>query len=197
MEALSTTKAGYMTFTEAWKKEIWQKGLLIESRYELKLVAGIATGALVKSGSRSEVPAQVKVAAYRHCKRDFVIGDEDINFVILLFRVEVTGYQLLRTDQKQIASALDADSKILFFVPVIVWRPNMELEAVDMIELLIIPEVTAWARLELGSSGGSDPRLQVSEDEGFSQSNLSYVKRLRWGGKLVKESYPWVEKQVA
>lgn len=33
-------------------------------------------------------------------------------------------------------------------------------------------EVTAWARLELGSSGGSDPRLQVSEDEGFSQSNL-------------------------
>ncbi|GKC46958.1 hypothetical protein Tco_1064680, partial [Tanacetum coccineum] len=73
---------------------------------------------------------------------------------------------------------------------VIVWRPNMELEAVDMIELLIIPEVTAWARLELGSSGGSDPRLQVSEDEGFSQSNLSYVKRLRWGRKLVKESYP-------
>lgn len=33
-------------------------------------------------------------------------------------------------------------------------------------------EVTAWERLELGSSGGSDPRLQVSEDEGFSQSNL-------------------------
>ncbi|GJW94432.1 zinc finger, CCHC-type containing protein [Tanacetum coccineum] len=28
MEALSTTEAGYMTFTEAWKKEIWLKGLL-------------------------------------------------------------------------------------------------------------------------------------------------------------------------
>ncbi|GJT15874.1 hypothetical protein Tco_0874580 [Tanacetum coccineum] len=28
MEALSTTKAGYMTFTEAWKKEIWLKGIL-------------------------------------------------------------------------------------------------------------------------------------------------------------------------
>ncbi|GJX04763.1 hypothetical protein Tco_0190679 [Tanacetum coccineum] len=27
MEALSTTEAGYMTFTEAWKKEIWLKGL--------------------------------------------------------------------------------------------------------------------------------------------------------------------------
>ncbi|GJR72639.1 reverse transcriptase domain-containing protein [Tanacetum coccineum] len=33
--------------------------------YELRLVAGIATGALVKSCSRSEVPAQVKVASYR------------------------------------------------------------------------------------------------------------------------------------
>ncbi|GJS75690.1 hypothetical protein Tco_0725571 [Tanacetum coccineum] len=28
MEALPTTKAGYMTFIEAWKKEIWLKGLL-------------------------------------------------------------------------------------------------------------------------------------------------------------------------
>nr|GFB30176.1 zinc finger, CCHC-type [Tanacetum cinerariifolium] len=40
MEALSTTKAGYMT-------------------------NGIATGALVKGGSRSEVPAQVEVDTYR------------------------------------------------------------------------------------------------------------------------------------
>nr|GEX38562.1 transposase, mutator type [Tanacetum cinerariifolium] len=63
MEALSKTKAGYMTFTEAWKKKIWLKGLLIESRYELRLVVGIATGALVKGSSWSEVPTQVDVAA--------------------------------------------------------------------------------------------------------------------------------------
>nr|GEW63788.1 zinc finger, CCHC-type [Tanacetum cinerariifolium] len=66
MKALLTTEAGYMTFTEAWKKKIWPKGLLIESRYELRLVAGIATGALVKGGSRSQVPAQVEVDAYRY-----------------------------------------------------------------------------------------------------------------------------------
>ncbi|GKA97052.1 zinc finger, CCHC-type containing protein [Tanacetum coccineum] len=60
MEALSTTEARYMTFTEARKKEIWLKGLLTELGYELRLVAGIATGALVKGCSRSEVPAQVK-----------------------------------------------------------------------------------------------------------------------------------------
>nr|GFB09004.1 hypothetical protein [Tanacetum cinerariifolium] len=64
MEALSTTEAGYMTFSEGWKKEIWLKGLLTESRYELRLVTGIATGALVKGCSRSEVPAQVKGSAY-------------------------------------------------------------------------------------------------------------------------------------
>nr|GFA90516.1 zinc finger, CCHC-type [Tanacetum cinerariifolium] len=39
---------------------------IMESRYELRLVAGIATGALVKGGFRSEVPAQVEVAAYRY-----------------------------------------------------------------------------------------------------------------------------------
>nr|GFB15328.1 zinc finger, CCHC-type [Tanacetum cinerariifolium] len=66
MEALSTTEAGYMTFTEAWKKEIWLKGLLTELKYELRLVAGIAIGALVKGGSLSEVPAQVEVATYRY-----------------------------------------------------------------------------------------------------------------------------------
>nr|GEW64366.1 zinc finger, CCHC-type [Tanacetum cinerariifolium] len=31
MKALSTIEAGYMTFTKAWKKEIWLKGLLAES----------------------------------------------------------------------------------------------------------------------------------------------------------------------
>nr|GFA92481.1 S-adenosylmethionine carrier 1, chloroplastic/mitochondrial [Tanacetum cinerariifolium] len=60
MKALPTTEVGYMTFTEAWKKKMWLKGLLTKSRYELRLVAGIATGALVKGGSRSEVPAQVE-----------------------------------------------------------------------------------------------------------------------------------------
>nr|GEW15272.1 hypothetical protein [Tanacetum cinerariifolium] len=43
--------ARYMTFTEARKKKIWLKGLLTESGYELRLVAGIATGALVKGCS--------------------------------------------------------------------------------------------------------------------------------------------------
>ncbi|GJR73310.1 retrovirus-related pol polyprotein from transposon TNT 1-94 [Tanacetum coccineum] len=74
MEAFSTTEAGYMMFTEAWKKEIWLKGLLTESRYELRLVAGIATGALVKGGSRSKVSAQVEVAAYRYLQRYSVAG---------------------------------------------------------------------------------------------------------------------------
>ncbi|GJR05502.1 zinc finger, CCHC-type containing protein [Tanacetum coccineum] len=41
IEALLTTEAGYMTFTKAWKKEIWLKGLLTESGYELRLVAGL------------------------------------------------------------------------------------------------------------------------------------------------------------
>ncbi|GJS40665.1 hypothetical protein Tco_0565708 [Tanacetum coccineum] len=44
MEALSTTEAGYLTFTEAWKKEIWLKGLLTELGYELRLVAGLVLG---------------------------------------------------------------------------------------------------------------------------------------------------------
>nr|GEZ18093.1 zinc finger, CCHC-type [Tanacetum cinerariifolium] len=35
--------------------------------YELRLVAGIATGALIKGCSLSEVPAQVKVVVYRVC----------------------------------------------------------------------------------------------------------------------------------
>ncbi|GKD75643.1 hypothetical protein Tco_1333925, partial [Tanacetum coccineum] len=38
----------------------------MEALYELRLVAGIAIGALTKGGSRSEVPAQVEVAAYRY-----------------------------------------------------------------------------------------------------------------------------------
>ncbi|GJX93940.1 hypothetical protein Tco_0348526, partial [Tanacetum coccineum] len=48
MMALSPTEAGYMTLTEAAKEAIWLKGLAIESGFELKIVAGIATGALSK-----------------------------------------------------------------------------------------------------------------------------------------------------
>nr|GEY09253.1 transcription factor MYB39 [Tanacetum cinerariifolium] len=55
----------YLQHMKAWKKEIWLNRLLTESGCELRLVAGIATGALVKGCFRSEVPAQVKVVAYR------------------------------------------------------------------------------------------------------------------------------------
>ncbi|GKG41982.1 hypothetical protein Tco_0473733, partial [Tanacetum coccineum] len=44
-------------------------GLMAESGYELSLVAGIATGALVKGGSQSEVPAQ-KLARSRDVEFD-------------------------------------------------------------------------------------------------------------------------------
>ncbi|GJY17981.1 zinc finger, CCHC-type containing protein [Tanacetum coccineum] len=41
--------AAYMTLTKAAKEDIWLKGLAIESGSELKIVAGIATGALSKA----------------------------------------------------------------------------------------------------------------------------------------------------
>ncbi|GKA39449.1 zinc finger, CCHC-type containing protein [Tanacetum coccineum] len=41
--------AAYMTLTEAAKEAIWLKRLAIESGFELKMVAGIATGALSKA----------------------------------------------------------------------------------------------------------------------------------------------------
>ncbi|GJX71652.1 hypothetical protein Tco_0308823 [Tanacetum coccineum] len=44
-----TTHAAYMTLTEAANEAIWLKGLAIESGFELKIVAGIATGLLSKA----------------------------------------------------------------------------------------------------------------------------------------------------
>ncbi|GJT58130.1 hypothetical protein Tco_0993184 [Tanacetum coccineum] len=48
MMALSPTEAGNMILTEAAKEAIGLKGLAIESGFELKMVAGIATGSLSK-----------------------------------------------------------------------------------------------------------------------------------------------------
>ncbi|GJR62170.1 hypothetical protein Tco_1504332 [Tanacetum coccineum] len=49
MMALSPTEAEYMTLIEAAKEAIWIKGLAMESTFELKIVAGIAIGALSKA----------------------------------------------------------------------------------------------------------------------------------------------------
>ncbi|GKG13578.1 hypothetical protein Tco_0350538 [Tanacetum coccineum] len=49
MMTLSPTEAGYMTLTEAANEAIGLKGLAIESGFELKIVADIATGALSKA----------------------------------------------------------------------------------------------------------------------------------------------------
>ncbi|GKE52975.1 hypothetical protein Tco_1488131 [Tanacetum coccineum] len=43
------SQAAYMTLTEAAKEAIWLKRLAIESGFELKIVVGIATGALSKA----------------------------------------------------------------------------------------------------------------------------------------------------
>jgi hypothetical protein len=49
MMTFLTTKAEYMTLTGELKEDTWLKGLSTESGFELRLVAGIATGALTKA----------------------------------------------------------------------------------------------------------------------------------------------------
>ncbi|GJR83337.1 hypothetical protein Tco_0154122 [Tanacetum coccineum] len=53
--------AGYMTLTKAAKEAIWLKGLAIESEFELKIVAGIATRALSKAVPRSRLRLDLKL----------------------------------------------------------------------------------------------------------------------------------------
>ncbi|GKA57785.1 hypothetical protein Tco_0756973 [Tanacetum coccineum] len=48
LDIASADVAAYITLTEAVKEAIWLKGLIIESGFVLKIVAGIATGALSK-----------------------------------------------------------------------------------------------------------------------------------------------------
>ncbi|GJT95960.1 hypothetical protein Tco_1091478 [Tanacetum coccineum] len=55
------SQVGYMTLTEAAKEAIWLKGLTIESGFELKIVAGIATGALSKAVPRSRFQHRFKL----------------------------------------------------------------------------------------------------------------------------------------
>nr|GEV51955.1 zinc finger, CCHC-type [Tanacetum cinerariifolium] len=59
---LQTDVQVFVNFDYAMERSI----TVMESRYEQMLVAGIATGALVKGGFRSEVPAQVEVDTYRY-----------------------------------------------------------------------------------------------------------------------------------
>ncbi|GKD61387.1 hypothetical protein Tco_1298896, partial [Tanacetum coccineum] len=61
------SQAGYMTLTEAAKEAIWLKGLALESGFELKIVAGIATGALSKAVPRSRFQHRFKLL----CIEDF------------------------------------------------------------------------------------------------------------------------------
>nr|GEY90673.1 zinc finger, CCHC-type [Tanacetum cinerariifolium] len=81
-----TIMAGYMTFTDAWKKEIWLKGLLTESRYELRLVAGIATGCLDEGGTWTQVTTLLRVA-------ECWIDQEEV-FVVWFFWKEQEDYIL-------------------------------------------------------------------------------------------------------
>nr|GEU78648.1 hypothetical protein [Tanacetum cinerariifolium] len=53
-----------------------------ELRYELRLVAGIATGVLVKGGSRSEVPARVEVAAYRRIVETIHVDFDELTTMV-------------------------------------------------------------------------------------------------------------------
>ncbi|GJS36412.1 hypothetical protein Tco_0534794 [Tanacetum coccineum] len=79
MMALSPTEAGYMTLTEAAKEAIWLKGLTIESGFELKIVAGIATGALSKAIPGPRFQHRLNLlsidALIKLCKRDLDLDE--------------------------------------------------------------------------------------------------------------------------
>ena len=49
MMTLLTTEAEYMTLAGELKEDTWLKGLSTELGFELRLVAGLATGALTKA----------------------------------------------------------------------------------------------------------------------------------------------------
>ncbi|GJX14086.1 hypothetical protein Tco_0205844 [Tanacetum coccineum] len=65
VDMLDKFDRGLQTDIQVFVDFDYAMGRSITSRYELRLVASIATDALVKGGSRSEVPAQVEVATYR------------------------------------------------------------------------------------------------------------------------------------
>ncbi|GJX31915.1 hypothetical protein Tco_0241770 [Tanacetum coccineum] len=58
--------AAYMTLTEAAKEAIWLKRLAIESGFELKIVAGIATGALSKAIPGPRFQHRLNLLEYRY-----------------------------------------------------------------------------------------------------------------------------------
>nr|GEZ22580.1 hypothetical protein [Tanacetum cinerariifolium] len=105
MKARSTTEARYMTFTDAWKKEIWLKGLLTESRYELRLVAGIATGCLDEGGTWTQVTTLLGVA---ECCYRVLIG----NYYLPLISIKGVACEVISKWKAGLKDGMDARSDV-------------------------------------------------------------------------------------
>ncbi|GJR27779.1 zinc finger, CCHC-type containing protein [Tanacetum coccineum] len=79
-----TVMVPYMTLTEAVKEAIWLKGLAIESRFELKIVAGIDTHALSKAilGPRFQHSARVEILRVARRAMARILGDIQATYKI-------------------------------------------------------------------------------------------------------------------
>ncbi|GJS47804.1 hypothetical protein Tco_0597925 [Tanacetum coccineum] len=101
----------FMDFDYAIRRSITLKGLLTELGYELRLVAGIATGALVKGCSRSEVPAQVKLNR-RTFNNQILLTIKDEGAFSTMHTL-LTSLQTVATDQVPVVAGLHLQLDLL------------------------------------------------------------------------------------
>nr|GEV27000.1 retrovirus-related Pol polyprotein from transposon TNT 1-94 [Tanacetum cinerariifolium] len=143
--AVTTTMAINESIHKAWKKKMWLKGLLTESRYELRLVAGIATGALVKGGSRSEVSAQVEVAAYRYGLK-LILRWKLLDIVFILVNREIPSALLFC----QSINCCVAQHMFMMKAMELALTPTNEVDVFEMAPTSILPNVLGYLSWAIG-----------------------------------------------
>nr|GEX13277.1 crocetin glucosyltransferase, chloroplastic-like [Tanacetum cinerariifolium] len=164
--------------------------IVMESRYELRLVAGIATGALVKGGSQSEVPAQVEVVAYRRLRQELVADVKPANNLLhelnrYLEQLRTRAPKLLRVE------ALCDDPLINFILDLFkeeierlnaVDNPIVLVNTVDALEEEALKDIEG--KLQLIAVG---PLLPSAFLDGINSGDKSF------GGDLFESSKDYLE----
>nr|GEW11549.1 RNA-directed DNA polymerase, eukaryota [Tanacetum cinerariifolium] len=185
MEALLTTEAGYVTFTEAWKKKTWLKGLLTKSGHELSLENVESEKDVDVQGRQAESQSQIYKIDLEHVAKVLSMQDDELEPAKLKEVVEVVTTAKLMIKVVTAAATITAATTLITAASSAVRRRKKSKKTKEQMEKedsRALKRKTESSEEKVAKKQKLDEEVEELKKTSLNKNNKPYYKNIRADG---------------